>query len=145
MKANYLRPTQKVQVPRQALGRYLQRVTIEECLEKKIQEHEEKRLDDLTAFAGAVDANWLYTLHTNPRTRFGAKRLRAIWEDHVRNRIAFREFYRDGYGRYAEQPTGQNVEDEATVKALMEIGVDIRAWEREKIVVDHETGEVRFG
>ena len=63
----------------------------------------------------------------------------------MRNRIAFREFYRDGHGGYVEQPTGQNVEDEVTVKELLRIGVDIKAWEREDIVVDHETGEVRFG
>lgn len=145
MKANYLKPMHKAQVSRQALGRYLQRAAIDECLDKKIQEHEDKRMEELSAFAGAMDANWLYTLHVDPRTRFGAKRLRCIWEAMIRNRIAFREFLRDGHGGYEEQPTGQNVEDEATVKALLAIGVDIRAWEREEIHVDHESGEVSFG
>ena len=145
MRANYLQPMQRARVGKKSMADYLIRASVDKHLDKRIKEHEEKRLDELIAFAGAVDANWLYTLHTNPRTRFGAKRLRAIWEDHVRNRIAMREFYRDGSGGYAEQPTGQNVEDEATIKALLEIGVDVRAWERETIVVDPESGEVTFG
>lgn len=144
MKANYLKQAQKAQVSRQAFGRFMQRATIDECLDKKIKEHEAKRMDELSAFAGAVDANWLYTLHTDPSTRYGRKKLRHIWESMVKNRIAFREFYRDGHSQYQEQPTGQNVEDEATVQALLSIGVDIKAWEREEIVVDHATGEVSF-
>ena len=142
MRSNYLQPMKKAQVSRQAMGRFLQRVTIEESLDKKFKEHESKRMDELSAFAGAVDANWLYTLHTE--LGFGRKRLRRAWEAMVRNRIAFREFYRDGHGAYVEQPTGKNVEDEVTVKELLSIGVDIRAWEREEIVVDHVSGEVSF-
>ena len=51
----------------------------------------------------------------------------------------------DGQGGYEEQLTGKNVEDEATLKALLDIGVDIKAWEREEIHLDKETGEVTFG
>ena len=142
MRSNYLQPMKKAQVSRQAMGRFLQRITIEESLDKKFKEHESKRMDELSAFAGAVDANWLYTLHTE--LGFGRKRLRRAWEAMVRNRIAFREFYRDGHGAYVEQPTGKNVEDEVTVKELLSIGADIRAWEREEIVVDHASGEVSF-
>ena len=142
MKANYLKQAQKAQVSRQAFGRFMQRATIDECLDRKIKEHEAKRMDELSAFAGAVDANWLYTLHTE--LHFGRKRLRRAYEAMVKNRIAFREFYRDGHSAYVEKPTGQNVEDEVTVKELLSIGVDIRAWEREEIVVDRESGEVSF-
>ena len=142
MRSNYLQPMQKAQVSRRVMGRFLQRVTIEESLDKKIKEHESKRMEELSAFAGAVDANWLYTLHAE--LGFGKKRLRRAWEAMVRNRIAFREFYRDGHSAYVEEPTGQNVEDEVTVKELLSIGVDIRAWEHEQIIVDHESGEVSF-
>jgi hypothetical protein len=120
------------------------RAAVDDRMEKIIRKHEDKRIDELSAFAGAVDANWLYTLHTMKGVRFGKKRLRRAWEEMVKNRIAFREFYRDGHQRYEEKPTGQNVEDEATVKALLEIGVDIRAWERQEIIVDHDTGNITF-
>ena len=127
------------------MGDFLIRASVDKQIDKRIREEQGKRMDELSAFAGAVDANWLYTLHTNPRTRFGAKRLRLLWEDMIRNRIALREFYRDGQGGYEEQPTGENVEDEVTVKALLAIGVDIKAWEREEIHLDKDTGEVTFG
>lgn len=145
MIANYLKPVQNARVSRNALGRYLQRAAIDECLEKKLQKHEEGRKEELSAIVGAVDANWLYTLHNMKGLRLGKKRLRKAWEEMVRNRIALREFYRDGHGGYEEQPTGQNVEDEVTIKELLKIGVDIRAWEAEPIIIDHESGEVSFG
>ena len=145
MKANYLQPLQRAQVSHKAMGNFLMRASVDKQIDKRIREEQGKRMDELSAFAGVVDANWLYTLHTNPRTRFGAKRLRLLWEDMIRNRIALREFYRDGQGGYEEQPTGENVEDEVTVKALLAIGVDIKAWEREEIHLDKDTGEVTFG
>lgn len=143
MKANYLQPVQRAQVSRKAMGDYLIRASVDKHVDKRIREHEAKRMDELSAFMSTVDANWLYTLHTE--LGFGQKRLRRAWEAMVRNRIAIREFYRDGQGGYEEQLTGKNVEDEATVKALLEIGVDIKAWEREEIHLDKETGEVTFG
>jgi hypothetical protein len=126
------------------MASFITRAAVDDRMEKIIRKHEDKRIDELSAFAGAVDANWLYTLHTMKGVRFGKKRLRRAWEEMVKNRIAFREFYRDGHQRYEEKPTGQNVEDEATVKALLEIGVDIRAWERQEIIVDHDTGNITF-
>lgn len=144
MRSNYLQPMKKAQISRKAMAGFMTRVAVDDRMEKIIAKHEGKRMDELSAFAGAVDANWLYTLHTMKGVRFGKKRLRKAWEEMVKNRIAFREFFRDGSGGYKEQPTGQNVEDEATVKALLDIGVDIRAWEREEIVVDHDTGTVTF-
>jgi hypothetical protein len=135
---------QKAQISRKAMASFITRAAVDDRMEKIIRKHEDKRIDELSAFAGAVDANWLYTLHTMKGVRFGKKRLRRAWEEMVKNRIAFREFYRDGHQRYEEKPTGQNVEDEATVKALLEIGVDIRAWERQEIIVDHDTGNITF-
>lgn len=143
MKANYLQPVQRVQVSRKAMGDYLMRASVDKHVDKRIREHEAKRMDELSAFMSTVDANWLYTLHTE--LGFGQKRLRRAWEAMVRNRIAIREFYRDGSGGYEEQPTGKNVEDEVTVQELLKIGVDIKAWEREGIHLDKETGEVTFG
>ena len=144
MRSNYLRPMQKAQISRKAMASFMTRAAVDDRMEKIIRKHEDKRIDELSAFAGAVDANWLYTLHTMKGVRFGKKRLRRAWEEMVKNRIAFREFYRDGHQRYEEKPTGQNVEDEATVKELLAIGVDIRAWERQEIIVDHDTGNITF-
>lgn len=143
MKSNYLKQTQKAQVSRQAFGRFLQRATIDECLDKKIKEHEAKRWEELNAYAAAVDATMLFTLHET--LGLGKKRLRRVWEAMIRNRIAFREFYRDGHSEYKEQLTGQNVEDRAIQDALMRIGVDIKAWEAEAIIIDPESGAVSFG
>lgn len=142
MRSNYLQPIKKAQISKKAMAGFMTRVAVDDRMEKIIKKHEDKRMDELSAFAGAVDANWLYTLHTE--LGFGRKRLRRAWEAMVRNRIAFREFFRDGHSTYVEKPTGQNVEDEATVKELLAIKVDIRAWEREEIVVDHENGKVTF-
>lgn len=144
MQSNYLKKTEKARISKKAMANFMTRAAVDARVETLIKKHEDRRIDELSAFAGAVDANWLYTLHADPRLRFGPKRLRRVWEEMVRNRIAFREFYRDGHQAYEEKPTGQNAEDEATVKALLSIGVDIRAWEREEITVDHETGEVIF-
>ena len=143
MKANYLQPARKAQVSHKAMDEYLLRASVDRRIDERIREHNEDRLEELSKFIGVVDANWLYTLHME--LGFGKKRLRRAWKAMVRNRIALREFLRDGHGGYVEQPTGANVEDEATLKELLAIGVDIRAWEREEIHFDKLTGEVRFG
>ena len=145
MRSNYLRVMEKPRVARRAMADFMTRAAVDGRVEQLIKKHEDKRMDELSAFASAVDANWLYTLHNMKGVRLGKKRLRRAWEEMVRNRIALREFYRDGVGGYKEQPTGQNVEDEVTVKELLRIGVDIKAWEREDIHVDRESGEVTFG
>lgn len=106
-------------------------------------EHEAKRWEELNAYAAAVDETMLYTLHEV--CGFGAKRLRRVWEAMIRNRIAFRQFYRDGSDEYQEQVTGENVEDKAIVQQLLAIGVDVKAWEAEEIHLDEKTGEVSFG
>ena len=144
MRSNYLKAAQRAQVSHKAMGDYLIRASVDKQIDERIRAEQDKRMKELGAFAKAIDANWLYTLHVDPTTRFGAKRLRRVWEAMIRNRIALREFYRDGSGGYEEQPTGENVEDEATVKALLSIGVDIKAWEAETIRIDDKTGEVSF-
>ena len=64
MKANYFKKQQKAQVSRKAMANYMTRATVDGRMEEIIKKHEAKRMDELSAFAGAVDANWLYTLHT---------------------------------------------------------------------------------
>lgn len=145
MRANYLKIAERAQVSKKAMGEYLLRASVDKRIDERIRDHNEARLEELSAIVRSVDANWLYTLHNMKGLKLGKKRLRRAWEAMVRNRIEMREFYRDGHGGYEEQPTGKNVEDEATEKALLEIGVDIRAWEREDIHFDRESGEVRFG
>jgi hypothetical protein len=144
MKSNYIRTIEKPRVAKNAMANYLTRVAVDGRVEQLIKKHEGNRMDELSAFAAAVDANWLWTLHNMKGTRFGKKRLRRAWEEMVRTRITFREFYRDGHSKYEEQLTGQNVEDAATIKALLDLGVDIKAWEREEIQYDKDKREVTF-
>jgi hypothetical protein len=132
----------EVKVKRGAMAGYLQRACIDEHIDAKIKEYEDRRYEELNAYACAIDETMLYTLHEV--LKLGKKNLRKVWEAMIRNRIAFRLFYRDGTDTYQEQATGQNVEDHAIVNALMDIGVDIKAWEREEIHYDKETGEVSF-
>lgn len=142
MRSNYLKVMEKPRIAKRAMNNYLTRVAVQEHVEQVAKKHEGNRMDELSALAAAMDANWLWTLHNMKGTRYGKRRLRRSWEEMVRTRIAFRELYRDN--KYAEQKTGQNVEDDATIKALLDLGVDIRAWEREEIHFDRETGEVTF-
>ena len=81
------------------------------------------------------------TLHQE--LHLGKRKIRSLWEALIKNRIAYRQFFRDGTS-YEEKVTGENAEDEAIVKELLSIGVDIKAWEAETILIDDETGEVSF-
>lgn len=143
MKANYLQPVRRAQVSHKAMGNFLMRASVDKRIDERIKEHEAKRWEELNAYAAAVDETMLYTLHEV--CGFGAKRLRRVWEAMIRNRIAFRQFYRDGSDEYQEQVTGENVEDKAIVQQLLAIGVDVKAWEAEEIRLDGKTGEVSFG
>lgn len=142
MRSNYLQPARQARVKQNAIAGYLHRASIDEHIDARIQEYESKRHEELNAYACAIDETLLYTLHEE--LGLGRIRLRKVWEAMIRNRIAFRLFYRDGMDAYQEQVTGQNVEDHAIVNALMDIGVDIKAWEREEIHYDKETGKVEF-
>ena len=142
MKANYLKQQQPARVSRAAMKSYLQRATVDEHIDKRLKEQESKRWEELNAYASAVDATWLWTLYEE--LNMDAEEIRRLWEAMIRNRVAFRQFYRDGNG-YEEQVTGQNVEDEATLQHLMSIGIDLKAWEAEPIIIDPQTGAVSFG
>ncbi len=141
MKANYLQPVQRAQVSRKSMTDYLIRASVDKQMDVRLEEHKKTVWQEMMAYAAAVDATLLLTLHKVER--MGAKKLRRIYEDLVRTRVAYRLFYRDGT-HYEEQITGENAEDEAIVKELLAIGVDIKAWEAEDIVIDDETGEVQF-
>lgn len=140
MRANYLQ-TQRAKVSRKSMTDYLIRASMDKQIDVRIEEHKKNIWKEMNAYAAAVDATWFWTLHQ--QLGWGAKRIRRMYEAIIRNRIAYRQFFRDGTS-YEEKVTGENAEDEAIVKELLSIGVDIKAWEAETIVIDDETGEVSF-
>lgn len=140
MRANYLQ-TQRAKVSRKSMTDYLIRASVDKQMDARIEEHKKNIWKEMNAYAAAVDATWFWTLHQ--QLGWGAKRIRRMYEAIIRNRIAYRQFFRDGTS-YEEKVTGENAEDEAIVKELLSIGVDIKAWEAETIVIDDETGEVSF-
>lgn len=140
MRANYLQ-TQRAKVSRKSMTDYLIRASVDKQMDARLEEHKNNIWKEMNAYAAAVDATWFWTLHQ--QLGWGAKRIRRMYEAIIRNRIAYRQFFRDGTS-YEEKVTGENAEDEAIVKELLSIGVDIKAWEAETIVIDDETGEVSF-
>ncbi len=140
MRANYLQ-TQRAKVSRKSMTDYLIRASVDKQMDARLEEHKNNIWKEMNAYAAAVDATWFWTLHQ--QLGWGAKRIRRMYEAIIRNRIAYRQFFRDGTF-YEEKVTGENAEDEAIVKELLSIGVDIKAWEAETIVIDDETGEVSF-
>lgn len=141
MRANYLQPVERAKVSRKSMTDYLIRASVDKQMDARIEEHKKNIWKEMNAYAAAVDATWFWTLHQ--QLGWGAKRIRRMYEAIIRNRIAYRQFFRDGTS-YEEKVTGENAEDEAIVKELLSIGVDIKAWEAETIVIDDETGEVSF-
>ena len=141
MNANWRRSQTKPHIGKLAMKKFEIRAEIEQQIYDKAQELQDKRWQELNAYATAVDATLLMALHR--RYRFRAPVLRAIWEDMIRLRIQTRNYFRDG-GDYVEQETGKNIEDTAIMHDLRAIGVDIKAWEDEPINVDKKTGEVTF-
>lgn len=142
LKAKRKEPFATSRLPKDVMARFMLRASVEDNVQKKIDEYETKRQEELSAIAQTVDATWLYALHVEKG--YGRKRLRHMWETAIRTRIAIRSFYRDGDSAYVEQETGRNVEDFAIAAELLKIGVDIEAWESENIIIDKETGNVRF-
>ena len=140
MRANYLQ-TQRAKVSRKSMTDYLIRASVDKQMDARLEEHKNNIWKEMNAYAAAVDATWFWTLHQ--QLGWGAKRIRRMYEAIIRNRVAYRQFFRDGTS-YEEKVTGENAEDEAIVKELLSIGVDIKAWEAETIVIDDETGEVSF-
>lgn len=141
MKSNYFNRMQNVRVGRKAMNDYLIRTSVDKQMDKRLEEHKAAIWKEMMQYAAAVDATLLLSLHKTEG--YGKIKLRRIYEDVIRTRVEYRLFYRDG-SHYEEQITGQNAEDEAIVKELMSIGVDIKAWEAEQMQIDDKTGEVRF-
>lgn len=134
----------RVQVSRKAMADYMIRAKSEEHARAEWDRLCQTRSEELSAYATALDATMLWTLHTHPRLKMGKKQLRDFGEMLIRNRVEFRSFYRGDLSTYEVQNTGENAEDFALVAALRDIGVDLRAWEDEDLDIDNVTGEVRF-
>lgn len=132
-----------VRLPQGSFARAAERKDMDLYWEKKYEETRKALQDDLCkemdAYATAMDATILWTLHT--KLGYGPVRLRRFWEDMIKTRIEFRTI-RDK--DYQVQPTGKNIEDFALSRFLMNIGVDLKAWEAEGIQYDEETGSVTF-
>lgn len=142
MQANYgARAERNARLGRKAMTEYLIRAQVDNQMDKRIEEHKKEFWKDLMAYASAVDATVLLTLYHH--VGWGKKRLRDFYEELIRTRVNFRKHFRDG-SDYVEQYIGENAEDEAIVQELLKIGVDIKAWEAEDIVIDGKTGEVEF-
>lgn len=141
MIANYQEKQKKARLGKKSMADYLIRASVDKQMDVRLKEHEQNVWKEVMAYAAAVDATLLLTLHK--AEKMGKKKLRHIYEELIRTRVAYRLFYRDGM-QYEERITGKNAEDEAIVKELLAIGVDIKAWEAEDIVIDDETGEVQF-
>jgi hypothetical protein len=139
MKANWRRSQAAPHLPRVAFEKYKVRASLEEELTRKSQEFDDRRWEELNAYATAVDATIMMALHN--RYHFTARVLREIYQDMVRTRVAYRHFFRDE--GYELQQTGKNIEDTAILHDLMAIGVDIKAWE-EGIQYNKVTGEISF-
>lgn len=141
MNANWKRSREKAQLPRVTMEKFVRRQMIDERVSELSQQHEDRRWEELNAFGTTFIATMLWTLHVEEH--MGAKKLRRVYEAMIRNRIAYRLFFRDG-NDYKEQKTGQNIEDTALFADLRRIGVDLKAWGEEEIRIDETTGEVSF-
>lgn len=141
MKSSYDLQQRRAKLSRRSMTNYLIRSEMDSQMDVRIEQHKQLIWEELMAYAHAVDATLCLTLHQE--LGWGAKRIRKFYEAIIRNRVAHRLFYRDGTS-YTEQATGHNAEDEAIVKELLCIGVDINAWEAEVIDIDNETGNVTF-
>ena len=132
-----------IRLPQGSIARAAERKDMDLYWERKYEETKKALQDDLCremdAYASTHDATVLWALHVTKG--WGAKRLRDFWEDVIRVRLMFRNF-RDK--EYKVQPTGKNIEDFALTRYLLDIGVDLVAWEKEGIQYDEETEEVTF-
>ena len=141
MKSSLHYQNERVRVGRKSMSNYLIRTSVDKHMNERLEEHKAAIWKEMMQYAAAVDATLLLSLHKTEG--YGKIKLRRIYEDVIRTRVEYRLFYRDG-SHYEEQITGRNAEDEAIVKELLSIGVDIKAWEAETMDIDSKTGEVRF-
>lgn len=132
MKANY-----EARIPR---GTLAGREIIDKYIDRKKAEAMAEVDDRMNGYATAYDATTLLTLHW--KYGFDAEQLRQFWEDVICLRADCRTAFRDD--DYEEQRTGKNIEDTAILEELRKIGVDLPAWEKERVNIDPKTGEVTF-
>ena len=132
MKANY-----EARIPR---GTLAGRNVIDKYIDRKKAEAMAEVDERMNGYATAYDATTLLTLHW--KYGFDAEQLRQFWEDVIRLRADCRTAFRDD--GYEEQRTGKNIEDTAILEELRKIGVDLPAWERERVNIDQKTGKVTF-
>lgn len=142
MKANWRRSQarSKPKIDPFAIKKFELRTELQDAVQAQARELDDKRWNELNAYATAVDATILMTLHN--RYRFTAPVLKQIYQDMVRTRVEYRHYFRDE--NYELQETGKNIEDTAILHDLKAIGVDIKAWE-DGIEYNVNTGEVSFG
>ena len=133
MNANWKRSLEKVRLPREAMAKYEIRSSVQDDVTEYIYK-------EMTAYGTAVDGTMLMSLHR--RYHLTAPILREIFEDMIRTRVEYRNFFRGD--DYVLQETGKNIEDTAILHDLMAIGMDLKAWE-DGIEYDTEPGEVTFG
>ena len=138
MRANTRNAIAQANQPRVTMLKYNLRAQAQVEVEKLVKEAEDKRAQELEAYARVLDETMLYALHTFYATRFGRWRLRKFWDHMFKIRLDARIFFRDGTLAYQEQETGKNIEDIGIRAELAKIGIHMDEWLREEVVLTEE-------
>lgn len=138
MRANTRNAIAQANQPRVTMLKYNLRAQAQVEVEKLVKEAEDKRAQELEAYARVLDETMLYALHTFYATRFGKWRLRKFWDHMFKIRLDARIFFRDGTLAYQEQETGKNIEDIGIRAELAKIGIHMDEWLREEVVLTEE-------
>lgn len=93
---------------------------------KKIQMRKARTesLNQLETMMDHFDLLWLMTLHDNPKTKFGAQRLRFVFRDYIRK---YDEYKRRYLAASESTVCGDRTDTYALKKHLKEIGFDYDA------------------
>ena len=138
MRANTRNAIAQANQPRVTMLKYNLRAQAQVEVEKLVKEAEDKRAQELEAYARVLDETMLYALHTFYATKFGKWRLRKFWDHMFKIRLDARIFFRDGTLAYQEQETGKNIEDIGIRAELAKIGIHMDEWLREEVVLTEE-------
>ena len=138
MRANTRNAIAQANQPRVTMLKYNLRAQVQVEVEKLVKEAEDKRAQELEAYARVLDETMLYALHTFYATRFGKWRLRKFWDHMFKIRLDARIFFRDGTLAYQEQETGKNIEDIGIRAELAKIGIHMDEWLREEVKLTEE-------
>lgn len=138
MRANTRNAIAQANQPRVTMLKYNLRAQAQIEVEKLVKEAEDKRAQELEAYARVLDETMLYALHTFYATRFGKWRLRKFWDHMFKIRLDARIFFRDGTLAYQEQETGKNIEDLGIRAELAKIGIRMDEWLREEVTLTEE-------